>query len=179
MKSTGTCCSSNHCSTPICASPSAPPPSRATPIFSRCFVKRGASPCGAVGSCATAKIGNTSSRRKEKARPIEFLRENPNSSVLEGKFVAGSYFHEAIGLDEFHNQNEFHTHADLFSCRMFPPSTTKDCPVMYEAAGEAKKHIAAATSSGVPARPIGVCRPAMRSTSVDDAVSIHPGATPL
>src|SRR3981081_4927685 len=62
---------------------------------------------------------------------------------------------------------------------MFPPSTTKDCPVMYEAAGEAKKQTAAATSSGVPARPIGVCSPAIRSDSVDDAVAIHPGATAL
>src|ERR1700737_1729592 len=62
---------------------------------------------------------------------------------------------------------------------IFPPSMTKDCPVMYEADGEAKKHTAAATSSGVPARPIGVCSPATRSASVDDAVAIQPGATAL
>src|SRR3984893_14141876 len=62
---------------------------------------------------------------------------------------------------------------------VLPPSTTRDWPVMYEAAGEAKKQTAAAISSGVPARPIGVCSPAMRSISVDDAVAIHPGATAL
>src|SRR5882762_11637981 len=50
---------------------------------------------------------------------------------------------------------------------------------MYEAAGDARKATAAATSSGVPARPIGVCSPAICSDSVDDAVAIHPGATPL
>src|SRR5712675_1835501 len=50
---------------------------------------------------------------------------------------------------------------------------------MYEAAGDARKATAAATSSGVPARPIGVCSPAIRSDSVDDAVAIHPGATAL
>src|ERR1700724_18099 len=62
---------------------------------------------------------------------------------------------------------------------MLPPSTTKDWPVMYEALGEARKHTAAATSAGVPARPMGVCRPAIRSDSVEDAVAIQPGATAL
>jgi len=52
-------------------------------------------------------------------------------------------------------------------------------PVMYEASGEARKHTAAATSSAVPARPTGVWSAATRSTSVEDAVAIHPGATAL
>src|SRR2546428_7381816 len=34
-----------------------------------------------------------------------------------------------------------------------------------------------ATSSGVPGRPTGVCRPATSSSGSDDADSIHPGAT--
>src|SRR6266478_5835584 len=62
---------------------------------------------------------------------------------------------------------------------MLPPSTTTPCPVMYEASGEARKQTAAATSSGVPARPSGVCRAAIFSDSVEDAVAIQPGAMPL
>src|SRR6266436_1573458 len=93
--------------------------------------------------------------------------------TVEVKFVAGLRFRQAKTSCKFHNQ------ADLFSFRMLPPSTTRDCPVMYEAAGDAKKHTAAATSSGVPARLRGVCNPAIRSASVDDAVAIHPGATAL
>src|SRR5262249_30531086 len=67
----------------------------------------------------------------------------------------------------------------LFSWRILPPSTTSDCPVMYAASRDARKHTAAATSSGVPARPTGVYRAASRSDSVLEAVAIHPGATPL
>ncbi len=43
----------------------------------------------------------------------------------------------------------------------------------------ARNAISSATSRGVPGRPTGVCRPAMRSSSVDEPVSIHPGATEL
>src|SRR3954452_11677391 len=62
---------------------------------------------------------------------------------------------------------------------MLPPSTTIDWPVTYEAAGEARKAISAATSSGVPGRPTGVFAPARSSSSVEDAVAIQPGATLL
>src|SRR5882762_2535529 len=118
-------------------------------------------------------MGNTRSKRRKKARRIEALRGDANDSELEGKFVARWQFQQARPSRMVTN------YADLFSCRMLPPSTTSDCPVMYEAAGDARKATAAATSSGVPARPIGVCSPAIRSDSVEDAVAIHPGATPL
>ena len=36
-----------------------------------------------------------------------------------------------------------------------------------------------ATSSGVPGRPTGVCRPASSSSGADEAVAIQPGATEL
>src|ERR1700676_4375485 len=112
----------------MCASPSAPPPSSATPIFRRSFgAVRGAS-WGADGSCATAKIGSTSRARTEKTRRIKFLREGANSSELGLKFVVGSWFQQARNSEEFRNQ------ADLFSCKMLPPSTSKHCPVIYEAA---------------------------------------------
>ena len=39
-----------------------------------------------------------------------------------------------------------------------PPSTTTVVPVTYEAAGEARKAMTAATSSGVPRRPAGIER---------------------
>src|SRR6266851_6566463 len=48
---------------------------------------------------------------------------------------------------------------------------------MYDADSEARNAIAVATSSGRPERPIGVFLPAMISCSVEDAVSIQPGAT--
>src|SRR6266850_2378170 len=50
---------------------------------------------------------------------------------------------------------------------------------MYDASSEQRKAISAATSDGIPGRPIGVLRPASISRSLDEAVLIHPGATAL
>src|SRR6266511_1746684 len=62
---------------------------------------------------------------------------------------------------------------------LLPPSTTSIWPVMYEAAGEHRNVIVAATSSGVPGRPMGVPKPCLSSTSVDAPVWMIPGATAL
>src|SRR5260370_16411941 len=62
---------------------------------------------------------------------------------------------------------------------MCPPSTASECPVIYDAGGEARKQTAGATSPGGPGLPIGVCNAATRSDSVEEAVAIHPGATAL
>src|SRR3712207_6511430 len=68
---------------------------------------------------------------------------------------------------------------NVASATLFPPSTTSICPVMYDAAGEHRNEIAAATSSGVPGRPIGVAKPCFSSTSVEAPVWMMPGATAL
>src|SRR2546427_10873080 len=48
---------------------------------------------------------------------------------------------------------------------------------MYEASVEARKATAAAISSDRAERPTGVAAPAASSSSVEDAVATHPGAT--
>ena len=62
-----------------------------------------------------------------------------------------------------------------------PPLTARTCPVIYDASSEARKHTAAATSSGVPSRfkrnlrrPL-VARPSVIARVM--SVSISPGAT--
>ena len=50
-------------------------------------------------------------------------------------------------------------------------------PLTKLASGEARKATAAATSSGRPARPLGLARAAWRSSAVLEAVAIQPGAT--
>src|ERR1043166_4422501 len=64
-----------------------------------------------------------------------------------------------------------------------PPFTPMISPVMNEASGEARKATAAATSSGLPKRPIGViCRTTSSEaagTSAVMSVSMKPGATAL
>src|SRR5258708_38303040 len=50
---------------------------------------------------------------------------------------------------------------------------------MEDASGDARKQMAAATSSGVPARRNGVACAAIFPDSVEEAVWIHPGATAL
>ncbi len=64
-----------------------------------------------------------------------------------------------------------------------PPSTVSTCPVMNPASGAARKTTAAATSSGAPKRPSGVCLSKVSfnywgSASVN-RVSMKPGATAL
>ena len=49
----------------------------------------------------------------------------------------------------------------------------------YDAPSEARNAISSPTSAGVPGRPTGVYLPAIRSCSVDEPVSIQPGATEL
>ena len=62
-----------------------------------------------------------------------------------------------------------------------PPSAVSTCPVMKEAPPPARNAAAAATSSGVPKRPIGDCSSSMAIVSVPSAstmsVRITPGAT--
>ena len=62
-----------------------------------------------------------------------------------------------------------------------PPSTDRTCPVMKLAAGEARKKMASATSSGCPMRHRGVYSArASRSSRVRWAfisVAMTPGAT--
>ena len=62
-----------------------------------------------------------------------------------------------------------------------PPSTTKTCPVMYDACSDARKAHTPAMSPGVPSRPIGICAPSsVRASAVIAAVmsvSMKPGAT--
>src|SRR5215203_4714369 len=60
-----------------------------------------------------------------------------------------------------------------------PPSTTRHCPVRYDAPGVARNATTAATSSGVPERPTGVRRPCSASSEDWDPVAIQPGATAL
>src|SRR5215204_2482661 len=38
-----------------------------------------------------------------------------------------------------------------------PPFTARTCPVIYDASSDARKQTAAATSSGAPSRPSGIC----------------------
>src|SRR6478672_1759945 len=64
-----------------------------------------------------------------------------------------------------------------------PPFTASTCPVIYDASSEARKHTAAATSSGVPSRRSGI-RAAQSSSARSVmarvmSVSIIPGATTL
>src|SRR5690606_9407035 len=62
-----------------------------------------------------------------------------------------------------------------------PPLTARTCPVIYAASSDARKHTAAATSSGDPIRPTGICADqSVWAPSVSDfviSVSISPGAT--
>ena len=62
-----------------------------------------------------------------------------------------------------------------------PPLTASTCPVMYPAASDARKHTAAATSSGVPKRPSGIADAQLAWASVlmsrVMSVSMSPGAT--
>src|SRR5215207_4006338 len=62
-----------------------------------------------------------------------------------------------------------------------PPFTARTCPVIYDASSDARKHTAAATSSGAPRRPSGICcdqscfaLPTRRRVM---SVSMSPGAT--
>jgi hypothetical protein len=59
-----------------------------------------------------------------------------------------------------------------------PPLTARTCPVIYDASSEARKHTAAATSSGVPSRPAESAPPSPVRVSVIArvmSVSISPG----
>ena len=67
-------------------------------------------------------------------------------------------------------------------CAKYPPSITRDAPVMYEASSEAKNNTPKATSSGVPRLPIGVrsstvllLSDLLRLDSFNIGVSIGPG----
>ena len=71
-----------------------------------------------------------------------------------------------------------------------PPLTLSVCPVTYDASSEARKAIAAATSSGSPMRPIAVASimpclrrapmsPSCSGAAFSSGVSIGPGATAL
>jgi DNA ligase (NAD+) len=55
----------------------------------------------------------------------------------------------------------------------FPPSTTRHCPVVYEAPGEQSQAMAAATSAGSALRPIGVMCPCRASSG-----GLRPGGDP-
>ena len=54
----------------------------------------------------------------------------------------------------------------LSSMSAFPPSITTSCPVTYDASADARNPIAAATSSGVPARCKGEASAAAASAGV-------------
>src|SRR4051794_7089273 len=63
------------------------------------------------------------------------------------------------------------------SAMLFPPSTTRQCPVTYAAPGEQRKAMGAATSIADPLRPHGVLEPSAASAGAWLGVAIHPGAT--
>jgi hypothetical protein len=52
-----------------------------------------------------------------------------------------------------------------------PPLTARTCPVIYDASSDARKHTAAATSSGVPSRPSGIC--AAQSFAASSVIAGH------
>src|SRR5215218_4675693 len=114
-------------------------------------------------------------------RHHEFHRvERVRTEVLDERGVVGHLFlvHAKLfhddALDLLRNR---HSSSYVY----IPPLTARTCPVIYDASSEARKHTAAATSSGVPSRPSGICsdqsRFALSTSPRVISVSISPGAT--
>src|SRR5215208_7201816 len=106
--------------------------------------------------------------------------ERVRTEVLDERGVVGHLFlvHAKLfhddALDLLRNR---HSSSYVY----IPPLTARTCPVIYDASSDARKHTAAATSSGVPSRPSGICSvqscfapPAMARVI---SVSMSPGAT--